>query len=106
MLAGAGVRVFCGKDDVRDTWSPYGNADTLERAAVIGWRTDVRQDQHLAQLFAMCSSVGADVLGINSHGLEVGRDANFFTIPAETIGEAIGQHPPRRLLFFKGRLVA
>jgi cytosine/adenosine deaminase-related metal-dependent hydrolase len=105
-LADAGVRVFCGNDDVRDTWSPYGNGDMLERAAIIGWRVDVRHDPLLERLFAMCSSVGAEVLGIAGHGIAVGREASFFTIAAETIGEAIGQHPPRRLVFFRGRLVA
>lgn len=105
-LAEAGVRVFCGNDDVRDTWSPYGTGDMLERAAVIGWRADVRHDPLLARLFAMCSSVGAEVLGVASHGIVEGREANFFTLPAETVGEAIGQHPPRRLVFFRGRLVA
>ncbi len=105
-LAEAGVRVFCGNDDVRDSWSPYGNGDMLERAAVIGWRVDVRHDPLLEQLFAMCSSVGAEVIGITGHGLAEGKNASFFTIPAETIGEAIGQHPPRRLVFFRGRLVA
>jgi cytosine/adenosine deaminase-related metal-dependent hydrolase len=105
-LADAGVRVFCGNDDVRDTWSPYGNGDMLERAAIIGWRLDVRHDPLLERLLAMCSSVGAEVLGIASQGVAEGKDASFFTIPAETVGEAIGQHPPRRLVFFRGRLVA
>ena len=105
-LAEAGVRVFCGNDDVRDTWSPYGNGDMLERAAIIGWRLDVRHDPALERLMGMCSSVGAEVLGIAGHGVAEGKDASFFTIPAETVGEAIGQHPPRRLVFFRGRLVA
>jgi cytosine/adenosine deaminase-related metal-dependent hydrolase len=105
-LADAGVRVFCGNDDVRDTWSPYGNGDMLERAAIIGWRVDVRHDPLLERLFAMCSSVGAEVLGIADHGVAAGKEASFFTISAETIGEAIGQHPPRRVVFFRGRLVA
>ncbi|MGK7870400.1 amidohydrolase [Falsiroseomonas sp. E2-1-a20] len=105
-LAEAGVRVFCGNDDVRDTWSPYGNGDMLVRAAIIGWRLDVRHDPLLERLLAMCSSVGAGVLGIAGHGVAEGKDASFLTIPAETVGEAIGQHPPRRLVFFRGRLVA
>jgi cytosine deaminase len=57
-------------------------------------------------LFAMCSAVGAEVLGIAGHGIAAGKEASFFTISAETIGEAIGQHPPRRLVFFRGRLLA
>jgi cytosine deaminase len=105
-LAEAGVRVFCGNDDVRDTWSPYGNGDMLERACVIGWRTDVRHDPLLEQLYGMCAGVGAAALDIRDHGVAEGKEANFYTLPAETVAEAIGQHPPRRLVFFRGRLVA
>jgi cytosine/adenosine deaminase-related metal-dependent hydrolase len=36
MLRAAGVLVFAGNDDIRDTWSPYGTGDLLERAARIG----------------------------------------------------------------------
>jgi cytosine/adenosine deaminase-related metal-dependent hydrolase len=106
LLAEAGVRIFCGNDDIRDTWSPYGNGDMLERACVIGWRTDVRHDPMLERLFAWCSADGAAMLGIEDHGVAEGREASFFALPAETVAEAIGQHPGRRLVFFRGRLVA
>ena len=36
MLRAAGVLVFAGNEDIRDTWSPYGTGDLLERAAMIG----------------------------------------------------------------------
>ena len=106
LLRRAGVRVFCGNDDVRDTWSPYGTADMLERAAVIGWREDLRHDPLLEELFALVSSEGAAALGIEGHGIAPGRPATFFTLPAEGVPEAIGQHPPRRRVFHAGRLVA
>jgi cytosine/adenosine deaminase-related metal-dependent hydrolase len=106
LLAEAGVRVFCGNDDVRDTWSPYGTGDMLERAFVIGWRSDVRHDHLLEQVYGMCSSIGAAVLGVAENGVEVGKEANFFTIPVETVAEAVGMHLPRKLVFFRGRQVA
>ena len=53
---------------------------------------------------ALCT--GAAVLGIAEHGVDAGKEANFFTIPAETMAEAIGMHPARNLVFFRGRLVA
>jgi cytosine/adenosine deaminase-related metal-dependent hydrolase len=106
LLRRAGVRVFCGNDDVRDTWSPYGTGDMLERAAIIGWRADLRHDPLLEELFAMASSEGAAALGIAGHGLAPGRPATFFTLPAQSIPDAIGAHPPRRLVFHAGRLVA
>ena len=105
-LRRAGVRVFCGNDDVRDTWSPYGTADMLERAAVIGWREDLRHDDLLLELFAMVSSEGAAALGIEGHDIAPGRPATFFTLPAENVPDAIGRHPPRRRVFHAGRLVA
>jgi cytosine deaminase len=40
MLLAAGVLVFVGNDDIRDTWSPYGTGDLLERAAMIYLRLD------------------------------------------------------------------
>ena len=43
MLRAAGVLVFAGNDDIRDTWSPYGSGDLLERAAIIGWKGDFRR---------------------------------------------------------------
>ena len=106
LLRRAGVRVFCGNDDVRDTWSPYGNADMLERASVIGWREDLRHDPLLLELFAMVSSEGAAALGIAGHGIAPGNPAHFFTLNAENIPDAIGAHPPRRRVFYAGRLVA
>jgi cytosine/adenosine deaminase-related metal-dependent hydrolase len=106
LLRRAGVRVFCGNDDVRDTWSPYGNADMLERASVIGWREDLRHDPLILELFAMVSSEGAAALGIAGHGIAPGNPAHFFTLNAENIPDAIGAHPPRRRVFYAGRLVA
>jgi cytosine/adenosine deaminase-related metal-dependent hydrolase len=106
LLRRAGVRVFCGNDDVRDTWSPYGNADMLERASVIGWREDLRHDPLILELFSMVSSEGAAALGIADYGIAPGNPAHFFTIAAENIPDAIGAHPPRRRVFYAGRLVA
>lgn len=106
LLRQHGVTVFAGNDDVRDTWSPYGNGDMLERVSYIGWRADLRHDPMLHDIFALASSAGAHALGLEGYGLAVGSAANFFTLPAEGIPEAVGAHPPRRLVFHRGRLVA
>ena len=102
-LRNAGVRVHFGNDNTRDSWGPYGNADMLERAAIIGWRSDMRHDALLAEAFAMASS--ADWLGIDNTIAE-GNPANFFTIAAENVQDAVGRHPKRGVVFFQGRVVA
>ena len=58
MLRAAGVLVFAGNDDIRDTWSPYGNGDLLERAAIIGWKGDFRRDAEVEVAFELVSTAG------------------------------------------------
>src|SRR4249920_496695 len=72
MLRAAGVLVFAGNDDIRDTWSPYGTGDLLERAAIIGWKGDFRHDSQVEVAFDLISAAGAKALGIADYGVAVG----------------------------------
>jgi cytosine/adenosine deaminase-related metal-dependent hydrolase len=106
MLRAAGVLVFAGNDDIRDTWSPYGTGDLLERAAIIGWKGDFRRDDQVETAFDLVSAAGADALGIAPYGIAVDSKANLFTVAASGVPEAVAAHPPRKLVLFEGRLVA
>ena len=101
-----GVEVFIGNDDVRDTWSPYGNGDLLIRAMLLSWRSGFRADGDLAIAFDCATAAARRVFGHDDRGLAVGAPADLFTVRAETLGEAVAQHPPRGLVFKGGRLVA
>ena len=46
------------------------------------------------------------LLGIAGHGIAPGSRADFFTVAAENLADAIGRHPPRGQVFHGGRLVA
>ena len=106
MLRGAGVLVFAGNDDIRDTWSPYGTGDLLERAAIIGWKGDFRRDGQVEVAFDLISAAGAQALGIANYGVAIGAAADLFTIAATCVAEAVAAHPPRRLVLFDGKIVA
>jgi cytosine/adenosine deaminase-related metal-dependent hydrolase len=106
MLRAAGVLVFAGNDDIRDTWSPYGSGDLLERAAIIGWKGDFRRDGQLEVAFDLISVAGAQALGIGDYGVTVGAAANLFSIAASCVAEAVAAHPPRKLVLFDGKIVA
>ena len=106
MLRQAGVTVFAGNDDIRDTWSPYGTGDVLARAALIGWRADFRRDDEVMIAWDLVTGAAAKAMGIAEYGLKVGAPANFFTVAASCVPEAVAGHPPRRLVFHKGRIVA
>jgi cytosine deaminase len=106
MLRAAGVLVFAGNDDIRDTWSPYGTGDLLERAAIIGWKGDFRRDAQVEIAFDLISAAGAQALGIGDYGVAVGAAANLFSIAASCVAEAVAARPPRRLVLFEGKIVA
>jgi cytosine deaminase len=106
MLRAAGVLVFAGNDDIRDTWSPYGTGDLLERVAIIGWKGNFRRDDQIATAFDLVSAAGAKTLGVTDYGVAVGGAATLFTIPASSVPEAVAAHPARKLVLFEGRIVA
>lgn len=105
-LRDRGVTVFAGNDDVRDTWSPFGNGDMLERAMLLAWRSGFRTDEDLAIAFDCASMAGARVLGLDGYGLTPGDRADLFTVAAETQAEAVAQRPRRGVVVKAGRLVA
>jgi len=106
LLREHGVTVFAGNDDVRDTWSPYGTGDVLARAALIGWRADYRRDDQLGHAFDLVTTSAARAFGVADHGIAVGKRADFFTVQAENLQEAVASHPPRGWVFKGGRAVA
>jgi cytosine/adenosine deaminase-related metal-dependent hydrolase len=106
VLRDHGVTVFAGNDDVRDTWSPYGTGDVLARAALIGWRADWRRDDQVEHAFDMVTASAARAFGLEFLGIAEGAPAHFFALEAGSVPEAVGGHPPRRLVVRHGRVVA
>lgn len=106
VLRERGVEVFAGNDDVRDTWSPLGEGDMLERATMIAWRSGYRTDDDLLIALDCTTAAGKRALGLPDAGIAVGAPADFFTVNAEVAAEAVARHPQRKLVFKKGRIVA
>src|SRR4030095_4260964 len=63
-LRSAGVTVFAGSDNVRDAWSPFGNASMLERCMLVAYRSGFRTDADLASCLDLATSAAASVLGL------------------------------------------
>lgn len=105
-LAAAGVAVFAGSDNVRDAWSPFGNADMLERAMLVAYRAGFRTDDGLATALDMATAGAAAALGYGPYGLVEGARADFVAVDAETPAEAVVDRPPRALVVKGGRVVA
>ncbi|MDP3243877.1 MAG: amidohydrolase family protein, partial [Reyranella sp.] len=101
-----GVEVFGGSDNIRDAWSPFGNGDMLERAMLIGYRANFRHDEELALAFDMVTAAAARVLGLSDYGFKVGGPADFVTVEATTLAEAVATRKRRSLVVKSGRIVA
>ncbi|MBP0492660.1 amidohydrolase family protein [Roseomonas indoligenes] len=105
-LRALGIRVCAGSDGVRDSWNPYGTADMLERAMLVGLRNNFRRDEEMEMALHACTHGGASVLRLDDYGLAPGHIADLVLLGAETPAEAVAAHPPRRLVVKRGRVVA
>jgi len=106
LLRQAGVTVFGGSDNIRDSWWPYGDGDMLGRAMMIGYRSGFNTDEDLAVAFDMVTSTGATALRLEGYGLAVGAKADFVTLDAEHIAKAVVDVPGARTVYKNGRCVA
>jgi cytosine/adenosine deaminase-related metal-dependent hydrolase len=105
-LHAAGVTMCCGSDGIRDTWGPYGNADMLERAMIVGLRNNLRRDDEVELAFDMVTQGGATAMRLADYGLVPGAWADIVLVDAETPTDAVVSRPPRRLVLKRGEVVA
>lgn len=102
----AGVTVAGGNDGIRDTWSPYGKPDMLDRAMFIGMRYNLRQDDEIAVALDCVTNSGARACGFADYGLAIGDRADLVLVDAQTVAQAVVSQPVRRLVVAGGRIVA
>ncbi|RVC60779.1 MAG: metal-dependent hydrolase [Mesorhizobium sp.] len=105
-LRKAGVTVFSGSDNIRDSWWPYGDGDMLNRASMIGYRSGFYEDWELEAAYDVVSYAGAKALGLEGYGIEVGARADFVVLKAEHVPEAVVAVPGERTVYRAGRVVA
>ncbi|WP_438999592.1 amidohydrolase family protein [Variovorax beijingensis] len=102
----AGVTVLGGNDGIRDTWSPYGTPDMLERAMLLGMRYNLRRDDELEVALDTVTHAGARGCGFEAYGLDAGCRADLVLVDAQTVAQAVVARPVRRLVVAGGRVVA
>ncbi len=101
-----GVTVFAGSDNIRDCWSPYGNGDMLDRAAIIAERHGMFTDRELEEAFALTTSEADKALGAARRELRAGEAADLVVVAARSVADAVVDRPPRALVLRAGRVAA
>ncbi|WP_435859541.1 amidohydrolase [Streptomyces tanashiensis] len=105
-LAERGVRVGLGSDGVRDSWSPFGNADMLHRSWLAAWALDARLDEELEGCFRLAADGGAELLCLPKADLRPGSPADFMLVDGECVPQVVVDLPRRDLVVRAGRVVA
>ena len=101
-----GVTVFAGSDNIRDCWSPFGNGDMLDRAAIIAERHAMFTDRELEDVFALATTEADKALGRPSRELRAGVVADLVGVEAASVADAVVDRPPRKLVIRAGRVAA
>lgn len=102
----AGITICSGSDGIRDVWHPYGNADMLDRARMIGMRNRLDKDDEVALALEICTHGGAKVMGLSGYGIDVGHNADLVLVQARNVPEAVVLCPTRQLVVKRGLVVA
>jgi len=105
-LREAGVVVGSGSDGIRDTWGPYGNADMLERAMLLGMRNNLRRDDQVEQALDVCTHGGASMMGLADYGLRPGCPADMVLLPGSCVTAAVVSRPRDRIVLKRGKIIA
>ena len=114
-LVEAGVRVGLGEDGQRDYWSPYGNADLLDRTWQLAFTHGFRADRLVEHCAALATVGGAAIMDPASTrlrsvddrpGLAAGDPAHLVLLAGETVTAAVMDRLPDRTVLHAGRVVA
>ncbi len=114
-LTAAGVRVGLGEDGQRDYWSPYGNADMLDRTWQLAFTNKFRADQLIEHCAAVAGIGGASVIDpaarrlasvADRPGLSVGDPAELVLVEGDTVSAAVMDKLPGRTVIHRGTVVA
>jgi cytosine deaminase len=103
LLAG-GVAVAAATNNVRNAFTPVGNADPALMAFLLTVGAHMGTPEEQARALAMITTEPARMLGLGDHGLAEGRPADLVVWEAAALDEAVGGVAPRRLVVKAGRV--
>lgn len=114
-LVAAGVRVGLGEDGQRDYWSPYGNADMLDRTWQLAFTHQFRADELIEHCAAIATVGGASIMSSRAPrltavsdrpGLAVGDVADLVLVSGDSVTAAVMDRLDDRTVIRAGRVVA
>jgi cytosine/creatinine deaminase len=105
-LRDGGVNVCLATNNICNAFTPYGNGDLLQIAALALPACHLGGADDQASVLPMLTSNPAKALRLPSYGLEVGRDADLVLLDTQKLAHAIIDLPDRNFVVKRGRIVA
>lgn len=105
-LLDAGVRTGFSSNNIRNGFTPFGNADVLDIALFLAQTAHLGSPADLRRLIEMGTTGAAEIVGATGHGLRPGAWADLVVLGADSPEEALLGRAPRRYVLKRGRVVA
>lgn len=106
-LLEAGVRVGLSSNNVRNGFTPFGNADVLDIALFLAQTSHLGTPDDFRRLIKMATVDAAHIVGVaDRYGIRPGADADLVVLAAATPEDAMLSRAHRRFVLKRGRVVA
>jgi len=104
-LRAAGVNVAYASNNVRNAFTPYGNADPLEVGLLLVAGAHLAGRSGVAAVFEMATTNAARAIGLREYGVAVGDRANLLLLDATDPWDALVSQAEKALVIAEGRVV-
>lgn len=106
-LWAAGVRTAYSSNNIRNAFTPYGNADLLDIGLFLAQTSHLAGPADLTRVLGMATYEAAALIGIaDGYGLRVGAAADLVVLDTRRVADALLDRPDRRYVIKAGRVVA
>lgn len=105
-LRDGGVNVCLATNNICNAFTPYGNGDLLQIAALALPACHLGGADDQATVLPMLTTNPAKALRLRNYGLEVGKDADLVLLDTQRVADAIIDLPARSFVVKRGRIVA
>jgi len=104
-LQGAGVNVAYSSNNIRNAFTPFGNADMLLIGNLLAHAISYGTPEHQAAILGMATGNAARAIGIDgSYGIAVGRQADLVILDTGRVADALLDIPARSWVIKRGKI--
>jgi cytosine deaminase len=104
-LRQAGVNVAYASNNVRNAFTPFGNADPLEIGLLLIAGGHLAARSEVEAVFEMATTNAARAIGLTEYGVAVENRANLLLLDATTAWEALVAQAEKLLVIAQGRVI-